>query len=182
MFFSDLRIPPHPLLFQHHVLGVAHALLTNAAHAHRTWRALIESTGAGEVRRMHLMLWRSASWHTKVLLLVSVAFLLRSHVRRFTSASFRVALLVHATLLLHYPFFVHAALFVQALFLAHATLVIHASLIIHTAPFVIPLVSLCLSLSLSLLLRLSLRNKCLFLSHRILAAQVALMQAIERAD
>jgi hypothetical protein len=182
MFFPDLRISPHPLLFQHHVLGVAHALFTNTAHAHRTRRALVKSTGASEMCRMHLMLWRSASWHTKVLLLVSVAFLLRGHVSRFTSASFRVALLVHATLLLHYAFFVHTALFVQALFLAHATLVIHASLIVHTAPFVIPLVSLCLRLSLSLLLRLSLRNKRLFLSYRILATEVALMQAVEWAD
>jgi hypothetical protein len=182
MFFPHLRISPHPLLLQHHVLGVAHALFANTTHAHRTWRALIEPTRASEMCRMHLMLRGSTSWHAKVLLLVSVAFLLRSHVCLFTSASFRVALLVHAALLLHYTFFVHTALFVQALILAHATLFIHATLVVHTAPFVIPLVSLSLGLSLSLLLRLSLRNKCLFLSHIILATQVALVQAIERAD
>jgi hypothetical protein len=182
MFFPDLRISPHSLLFQHHVLGVAHALFANTAHAHRTRRALIEATGASEVCRMHLMLWGSASWHAEALLLVSVALLLGGHVCCFTSASFRVALLVHAALLLHYALFVHTALFVQALILAHATLFVHASLIVHTAPFVIPLVSLCLCLSLSLLLGLSLRNKRLFLSHIVLATQIALMQTIERTD
>jgi len=171
VFFPDLRVSPHPLLLDLHlVLGFAHALLAETTHAHRTWRALIESTGASEVSWVHLMLWRSASWHAKALLLVPIAFLLRSHVCCFTPASFRVTLLVHTTLLLHYAFFVHTALFVQALVFAHATVLVYASLVVHAAPFVIPLVSLRLCLSLSLFLRLPLRDKRLFLPHNILAA------------
>jgi hypothetical protein len=169
MFFPGLHVSPHPLLLQLHlVLGFAHARFAETAHAHRTWRALIKPTRASEMCRMHLMLWRSASWHAEALLLVSVAFLLRGHICRFTSASLRVALIMYATLLLHHAFFVNTALFVQALFFAHATVLLYASLIVHAAPFVIPLVSLCLSLS--LLLRLPLRNKRLFLSHSVLAA------------
>jgi hypothetical protein len=171
MFFPDLRVSPHPLLLHlHDILSLAHALLAETTHAHRTWRALIESTRASKVCRMHLMLWGSrgsASWHAEVLLLVSVAFLLRGHVSRFTSAPFGVALLVHTTLFLHHALLVHTALFVQALILAHATLLVYASLVIHAAPFMIPLLSLCLCLS--LLLRLSLRNKRMFLSHGVLA-------------
>jgi hypothetical protein len=170
MFFPDLRVSPHPLLLHlHNILGLTHALLAKTAHAHRAWRALIEPTRASKVCRMHLMLWgswRSASRHAEVLLM-SVAFLLRSHVSRFTSASFGVALLVNATLFLHHAFLMHAALFVQALILAHATFLVYASLVVHAAPFMIPLVSLCLCLS--LLLRLALRSKCLFLTYGILA-------------
>jgi len=167
---SIISFSAHPLLLQlHHVLSLAHALLTKATHAHRTWVTLVEPTRASEMCLMHLMLWRSASWHDKVLLLVSVAFLLRGHVCRFTPAPFRVALLMHATLILHlhHAFILHTALVVQALFVAHATVLFYATLIVHTAPVVIPLVSLCLCLG--LLLRLPLRNKRLFLSHGILA-------------
>jgi hypothetical protein len=165
VFFPDLRVSTHPLLLQlHHVLGFAHALFAKAAHAHCTWLALIEPTCTSEMCWMHLVLRGCASWHAEALLLMSVAFLLRSHVCCFTSAAFRVALLVHATLLLHHAFIVHTTLFVQALLLAHATVLLYASLFVHTAPFVISLMSLCLSL----LLRLPLRNKRLFLSHSIL--------------
>ena len=142
------------------------------------------------------MLRGSASWrHDEILLLVSVTFLLRGHIRRFTPAPLRfsLALVIHAMLLLRLHqalfivhtallmlLFVHTLLIVHALLLAEATVVLYTSFVMHTAQFVIPLVGLCLNLC--LLLRLPLRNKGLFLSHNILATYIALMQAVERAD
>jgi hypothetical protein len=147
MFFPDLRVSTHPLLLHlHNILSLAHALFAKTTHAHRTWRALIEPTASCEVCWMHLMLWGpwgSASWHAEILLLVSVAFLLCGHVSRFTSAPLGVALLVHATFL------------------------VYASLVVHAAPFMIPLVSLCLCLS--LLLCLPLCSKRMVLPDGILA-------------
>jgi hypothetical protein len=56
---------------------------------------------------------------------MSVTFLLRSDVRRFTSAPFCVALLMHATLLHHafltHAYLLHTTLFMHALFFAHTT-------------------------------------------------------------
>lgn len=155
------------LLLVHQVLRLAHALLSEAAHAHRVGLALVVRGRTGVVRRVHLR--RRARAGGAEALLLSVALLLRGHVGRFAAAAVGHFALVVDAALVHHALLLHAALFVQALVFAHAALVLHSA----------PVVLACL---LSLLLSLMVRCEgLLFMPKRIFAAHGTLMHRTERA-
>jgi hypothetical protein len=101
---------------------------------------------------------------------------LSSHIRRFATASIRIAiaLFVHAALL-HHALFAHAYL-LHATFLMHTLLFTHSTLIIHT-PFIIHSAPVLLSKLLGLLVRVLMGGKCLFVTHGIIATDGSLMHA-----
>jgi hypothetical protein len=169
----------------HLIMNLTHASLSQIANAHSARLAVIETSCSREMRRVQLR-WNAARG-TETLLL-SMAFLLCSHVCCLATASIWITLplplLVHATLL-HHAFFTHAHIlhaasllhaisFMHPLLILMAALFIQASFVIHTKP-------VCLSKLLSLLMCVLLCNERLFVAHCIIATNSPLVHVSERA-